>query len=311
MKRILVTGSNGLLGQKLTELLVKQPDIVLIATSKGEDRYPDQDGYLYRSLDISDEAAIRRVVAETNPDVIIHTAAVTNVDVCEVDKQQCYHLNVQVVANLAAICYEHDIHLIHLSTDFVFDGENGPYREDDLPNPLSYYGYTKYEAEKVLQNAPCRWTIVRTILVYGILQDMSRSNIILWAKGALEKQQPIRVVNDQWRMPTLAEDLAMACLLIAQKEAYGIYHISGKDMMSIFELVNRVAAFWKLDQSLIIPVSSDELNQTANRPAKTGFILDKAIAGLNYQPHSFAEGLSEVDRQLSSRIAQREINIKH
>jgi dTDP-4-dehydrorhamnose reductase len=190
--------------------------------------------------------------------------------------------------------------LVHLSTDFIFDGEAGPYEESAEPHPLSYYGETKVEAEELIKNSHCRWSIIRTILVYGIVKDMSRSNIVLWAKNALEKAAPLNVVNDQWRMPTLAEDLAWACLAAVEKEVTGIYHISGKDMMSVSELVGRVADYFNLDKSLMTEVSSSTLNQSAARPKRTGFILDKAIRDLNYQPHSFEEGIAILEQQIAA-----------
>jgi len=199
---------------------------------------------------------------------------------------------------LVHACEALNIKLIHLSTDFIFDGANGPYDETAIPNPLSYYGETKLAAEEVVKQATCPWVIIRTILVYGIVADLSRSNIVLWAKNALEKGQPLNVVNDQWRMPTLAEDLAEACLLAAEQQAQGIYHVSGKDMMSVVELVRRVADYWKLDASLITEVSSTSLNQSAARPVRTGFILDKAQKDLGYSPRSFEEGLAVFDQQL-------------
>lgn len=300
MKTILVTGSNGLLGQKLTEKLMLTRQFDLIATSKGANRYPFAEGYRYAELDILDPEQVRSVVENYKPDAIIHTAAMTNVDTCHVQRELAFQLNVTAVKTLADICEEYDIQLVYLSTDFVFDGADGPYDEQALPNPVSYYGQTKLEAEQVLANSKCRWAIIRTILVYGIVSDMSRSNIVLWAKAALEKQQPINVVNDQWRMPTLAEDLADACLLAVEKEARGIYHISGKDMMSVADIVRRVADYWHLDHSIITEVSSSSLNQEAMRPAKTGFILDKAVRELGYQPHSFEEGIAILDAQLTS-----------
>ncbi|WP_443939982.1 SDR family oxidoreductase [Pedobacter sp. MW01-1-1] len=152
-------------------------------------------------------------------------------------------------------------------------------------------------AEDIVKHSKANWAIIRTILVYGITSDMSRSNIVLWAKAALEKQQPIQVVNDQWRMPTLAEDLAEACLLAVEKEAKGIYHISGKDFMSIADIVRRVAIYWGLDTAQMSEISSSTLNQTAKRPGRTGFVLDKAMRDLNYQPHSFEEGIALLDAQ--------------
>ncbi|RQP08068.1 MAG: SDR family oxidoreductase [Parapedobacter sp.] len=298
MNKILVTGSNGLLGQKITDLALADNSIDLIATSRGENRHPVKSGYRYVDLDIIDRQRLRATVAEYRPDVIINTAAMTNVDACEHDPEGCRKLNVEAVASLVELCETYGIHLIHLSTDFIFDGKEGPYAEDAEPNPLSLYGQSKWDAEKIILQSSCKWTILRTILVYGIVADMSRSNIVLWAKGALEKGQPLNVVNDQWRMPTLAEDLAQACLLAATQRAEGILHISGKDLFAIHELVAAVADFWGLDKSLIREVSSSTLSQAAPRPARTGFILDKARSVLGYNPHSFQEGLELVDQQL-------------
>lgn len=301
MKTILVTGSNGLTGQKITERVLATKDFNLIATSKGENRFPVKEGYIYAEMDILNPANVAEVVAKYRPDAIIHTAAMTNVDTCESQKELAKALNVGAVETLIQVCKEFDIQLVHLSTDFIFDGANGPYDELAPACPLSYYGQTKLEAEEAIIAAGGKWAILRTIIVYGIVSDMSRSNIVLWAKGALEKGEPINVVNDQWRMPTLAEDLADCCLLAVAKNAQGVYNASGKDMMSISELVGKVADFWNLDKSLIKEISAETLNQTAKRPVRTGFILDKTIRDLDYQPRSFQEGLAILDEQLKDK----------
>ena len=301
MKTVLVTGSNGLLGQKITAAILSGKQFNLVATSKGENRFKLKQGYAYAEMDILDPANVREVLERYRPDAIIHTAALTNVDKCEMEKELAYALNVEAVKTLITICEEYDIQLVHLSTDFIFDGLNGPYLESDVPNPLSYYGKTKLEAEELMKNASCKWAVLRTIIVYGIISDESRSNIVLWAKSALEKGTPIRVVNDQWRMPTLAEDLADACLLVVEKDAHGVFNISGKDMMGISELVFKVADFWNLNKELITEISAASLNQPAPRPVKTGFILDKAIHELGYAPRSFEQGLALLDEQLKER----------
>ena len=298
--KILVTGSNGLLGQKLVQLLAEKDNIQLLATSKGENRVKSKEGYQYQSLDITNKEEVLTVVSVFQPDAIINTAAMTNVDACESDKELCWDLNVNAVKYFIEAAGLNDSHFIHLSTDFVFDGEAGPYKEDDQPKPLSYYGESKYQAEKLLQASTIKWSIARTIIVYGIVDDMSRSNIVLWAKDALEKGNPLNIVDDQFRSPTLAEDLAMGCYLIAVKKAEGIYHLSGKDVMSILDLVYRVADFYGLDKSVIAPIKSGSLNQAAKRPSKTGFILDKAINNLGYNPVSFEEGMTELTRQLEN-----------
>lgn len=298
--KVLITGSNGLLGQKLVKLLANKNDIEVLATSVGENRIRKISGFNYTSLDITNKNEVEEVFNRFKPNVVINTAAMTNVDACEDKKEECWNLNVNAVQNLIAASEKYDTHLIHLSTDFVFDGENGPYKEEDKPNPLSYYGLSKFEAEKLLQASSIKWSIVRTIIVYGVVEDMSRSNIVLWAKQALEKGNPLTIVNDQFRMPTLAEDLAYACWLIAEKSATGIYNICGKDFMSVLELVNRVADFYGYDKSIITPIASSSLNQAAKRPPKTGFVLDKSYKELEFSPCSFEEGLAIVTEQLKS-----------
>lgn len=296
--KILITGSNGLLGQKLVHKLSKDPEVELIATARGENRLSNKEGYTYKSLDITDEKAVAETISKFKPDSLIHTAAMTNVDACEADKEGCDKLNVDAVKYIADACKANNVHLVHLSTDFIFDGEDGPYDEEAEPNPVSYYGESKLKAEEIVLKNGLDAAILRTVLVYGIAEDMSRSNIALWAKGALQKGQKINVVDDQFRSPTLAEDLADGCILAAKQKAKGIYNISGKDQLSVLEIVQQVADYWKLDKSLITPVSSKTLSQPAKRPPKTGFILDKAIRELGYNPHSFMEGLAVLDEQM-------------
>ncbi len=301
-KTILITGANGLLGQKLIYKLKDHSDISLIATSIGENRIVDKTGYIYESVDICDAAQVEKILKKYTPDTIINTAAMTNVDACEADKEGCWKLNVTAVENIIKSCEKNAVdfstHLIHLSTDFVFNGENGPYKEEDKPDPLSYYAKSKFEAEELIKNSSLDWAVLRTMLVYGIVDNMSRTNIVLWAKGALSKGEKVNVVDDQFRSPTLAEDLADACISAALKRATGMFHTSGKDFMSILELVYTVADFYGLDKSLVVPIKSDTLNQAAKRPPVTGFIIDKAIRELDYKPHSFSEGLAILSSQL-------------
>ncbi len=292
-KRILITGSNGLLGQKLVKLLYNHSDFEFLATSMGENRIESIKGFNYQSLDITSRDQVEEVITEYHPHYVFNTAAMTNVDACEDAKEACWEINVNAVSNLFEACKKINAHLIHLSTDFIFDGENGPYKEEDQPNPLSYYGKSKWEAEKLLIESDYpKWAIARTIIVYGEGDNMSRSNIVLWAKSALEKGDPLTIVDDQFRSPTFADDLARGCILIAEKDATGIFHLSGKDQMSILELVKRVAKYYNLDDSFVSPIKSVSLNQVAKRPPVTGFVLDKAKKLLGYNPVSFEEGLS-------------------
>jgi dTDP-4-dehydrorhamnose reductase len=300
-RKILITGSNGLLGQKLVYRLLKETGVSVIATSKGENRLKRKDGYVFENLDITDAAEVMKVMHKYAPDLVINTAAMTDVDGCESKPEECHKLNVDAVHNLINAMKEltGKPHLIHLSTDFIFDGKSGPYRETDIPYPpKSVYAESKFVSEKAVMASGIMWTIIRTVLVYGVVDNMSRSNIVLVAKNNLSKGKQMNVVNDQFRTPTLAEDLAEGCALAAINGKTGIYHISGKDFMSILELFYKVADFWKLDKSLIKPVNTATLAQPAQRPLRTGFILDKAENELGYHPHSFTEGLEIVARQL-------------
>ncbi len=298
--KILITGSNGLLGQKMVSDLKGDTSVELIATSRGENRLKDKTGYSYFSLDITSNDEVQACMNQFKPDVIVNTAAMTNVDVCEKDKDGCDQLNVEAVKHLISACETHNTHLVHLSTDFIFDGEDGPYPEDAKPNPLSYYGLSKLKAENLIQDSSISSSILRTVLVYGVAEEMSRSNIVLWAKGALEKGQAMNVVDDQFRTPTLAEDLSKGCIAAAKLKAQGVFNISGDNYLSVLEIIEGVADFWKLSKDNITVVSSTTLNQDAKRPPRTGFVLDKAKKELNYKPHSFKEGLAIVDSQLSA-----------
>ncbi|RYF58116.1 MAG: NAD(P)-dependent oxidoreductase, partial [Cytophagaceae bacterium] len=286
--KILITGANGLLGQKLVGLLANQLDVELVATARGANRLPVADGYTYLAMDITDRQQVLDVITQVRPDAVIHGAAMTDVDKCELDKDGCWAQNVTAVEYIVEACRAVNAFLCHVSTDFIFDGAAGPYGEEAEGNPISFYGWSKYAAEKVVINSGLDWAIARTVLVYGIAHDMSRSNIILWVKKSLEDGKTIKVVTDQFRSPTLAEDLAAGCALIAQKRATGIFNISGKEVLTPHEMAIQTADYFGLDKSLITEATAATFTQTARRPPRTGFIIDKARTELGYNPRSFS-----------------------
>lgn len=294
--KILYTGANGLLGQKISAATPQYSNHAFLATARGKNRTKNLGTASYASMDITDRQEIENVLSEFRPDVIIHGAAMTHVDECEQHKELAYNLNVVGTQNIVDAAKELGAHVVHISTDFIFDGQDGPYNEDGIPNPVSYYGETKLQAEHIVQTLDS-WSILRTVLVIGIAEDLSRSNIVLWAKGALEKAQPIRVVDDQFRTPTLAEDLAQGALLAATQRAPGIFNISGPDFMSIYELVESVAEHFDLSMATVTRVDSSTLNQPAVRPPRTGFNISKAVENLGYRPHSFKEALEIIAQQ--------------
>ncbi len=288
---ILVTGSNGLLGQKLTDLYLQRANVQLVATGVGSNRHPSKTGFIYEEMDITNSEQVSAIIAKHSPTVVIHTAAMTQVDDCEFQKEACVKLNIDSVKNLAVLSVQFGFHLVHLSTDFIFDGTHPMYTEEDAANPLSYYGWSKLEAEKMVMDNAQSWSILRTILVYGQVADMSRSNIILWAYNTLKDGKLAKVVDDQFRTPTLAEDLAMGCVLAAEKKVTGVFNIAGKDYVSIIDLVQKVSDMYGFSMENIETVSSSTLNQPAKRPPITGLDITKARNVLGYEPHSLEEGI--------------------
>lgn len=300
MEKVLITGANGLLGQKLVQKLKGNPNYRVFATGKGKSRLPENwmQGCQWQEMDITDGQQVLDVFERVMPDFLIHTAAMTNVDECETNKSACELCNIDAVNNLIKACEPIGTHFIHLSTDFIFSGEDGPYDEDAVPDPVNYYGLTKLKSEQLLQASKLKWAIARTVLVYGIATDMSRSNIILWVKRSLEDGKTIQVVNDQWRTPTLAEDLADGCILIMEKGATGIFNISGKDFLTPYDMAVMTAEYFNLDKSLIKEVDSHIFRQPARRPLTTGFIIKKAQNELGYSPKSFMDGIGILSKQI-------------
>jgi dTDP-4-dehydrorhamnose reductase len=297
--KILLTGSNGLLGQKLVQLLLGQPEVEVVATARGVNRLADLHPALrFMQLDVTDEGQVQQVLKQEQPTHVIHTAAMTQVDECELNKTDCWVQNVTAVAYLATTCAAFDIHLTHLSTDFIFNGKEGPLSEEALPDPISHYGASKLAAEQAVQaTVGLRWAIARTVLVYGTVYGAGRSNIVLWVRDSLRQSQKIKVVDDQWRTPTLAEDLAQGCWLLAQQSAQGLYHLSGRELLTPYQMAQQVAAFFGLDQTLLERVDSSTFTQPAQRPPRTGFIIDKAVRTLGYEPRTFAEGIALLAQQ--------------
>lgn len=291
MIKIIITGSNGLLGQSLLNLLLlEKKQYQVFGFSRGENRSGTND-FSYTSIDLTNKKKLKNTIEKINPDFIINTAAMTQVDDCESDKEACDTLNVTVVKYLTEISEKLNIHLVHLSTDFIFDGIKGNYKETDPPNPLNYYGLSKLKAEQVLVKSQIDFTILRTILVYGKVCDMSRNNIVLWVKSMLEEGKEITIVDDQFRMPTYVDDLALACKIAVDKKVKGIFHVSSKQLLSVFEIAYQIAEVFELNKDLIKPIASITLNQTAQRPLKTGFDLTKTNKELGFYPKTFKEDL--------------------
>lgn len=282
--KLLITGSNGLLGQKLVSICLSR-QIDFHAISSSENRNPECPNAQFTSIDITDFNAVKHL---TNTHVfthILHTAAMTNVDACELNPTDCFQVNHLASQHLFDIAKDQRIHFTLLSTDFVFDGQQGNYSETDVPNPLSVYGKSKWLAEQDLINsAYTNWAIARTIIVYGVGFRLNKSNIFSWLLNELSQGKEVSLITDHYRAPTWAEDLAEGCVSIVHQNARGIYHLCGPETLSIYDIGLRVARYLGVSEALIKPSNSTILNQPAPRPPRTGFNLSKATKELGYKP---------------------------
>lgn len=293
--KILVTGANGLLGNAIFRL--RTSDHQWVGTGRGERRPAVPSGVDYFSCDLENKAEVEQMMGIVQPDAVIHGAAMTQVDHCELDPEACFRANVDATKHLLD-CLKPNAHFIFISTDFVFDGTAPKYVEDDVPNPISVYGQSKLDAERLVLNASGSHVILRTMLVYGFAPELSRTNIVLWVKSSLEEGKTIRVVDDQFRCPTLVDNLAEACNLAVNKRAGGVFHISSDDYLDMHAFSCKIAEYWNLDASLIEKISTSSLGQPARRPPRTGFILDKAKSELGFRPVGIEEGLEILAKRM-------------
>ena len=291
---VLITGANGFLGYYLSEKLLAK-GYAVIATGKGNCRLPflTDNNFFYDSMDFTDPYAVHDVFKKYQPQVIVHGGAISKPDECELNQWQAYLVNVEGTVTTLVNAAEQKSFFVFVSTDFIFDGQKGMYKEDDEPGPVNYYGKTKLEAEELVKDYDYNWAIVRTVMVYG-KPILSRANILSIVKEKLEKGEAYSVVDDQIRTPTYVEDLAAGIVKIIEKKAHGVYHLSGKDVMTPYEMACKAAEYLELDKTLIKRVTSAAFSQTAKRPGKTGFNIDKARTELGFEPVSFDEGLKRM-----------------
>lgn len=307
MKRILVTGSNGLLGQKLAELFSRSTNYNLLLTSKQEHSVFDEEMIRYRQLDTAHKREVQSIVEEFEPEIIVNAAAVTNVDLCETERELAWKANVASVENLVYAAKLTGSKIIQVSTDYVFDGKSGPYSELDRPNPISYYGRTKLASENVIHAGGIPSTIVRTMVLYGAGLNV-KANFALWLVQNLGEGKPVRVVDDQIGNPTLADDLAYAILKIVELDRSGLYHISGPDLISRYDVAIALAEIFGFNKKLITPVKTEAFNQPAPRPLNSGFITLKAEIDLYIKMSNTRQGLLALKNQIAAYQSMKKIH---
>lgn len=291
--RIMILGANGFAGRRILQHLIHKQEHDLLACSLHKDILPEE-GYQFYELDILNFEATDILLAKFKPEIIINASALSVVDYCEQHQEEAYALNVSAVRHIAEYCQANNCRLIHLSTDFVFDGlKSTPYAETDIPNPINYYGKTKRWSEEVIEQICENYAIMRVEVVYGKPLERQHGNIVQLVKNKLENGQSIRVVSDQFRSPTWVEDIALGTDLLLSSKHNGIYHICGGETMSVADIAYRTAAYFNLDSSLIEPVTTTEMNEATPRPLFSPMSTGKAYTDLGYQPSAFEEGLKE------------------
>lgn len=285
--KILVTGAHGLLGRCL---LQSETDAELLGCGRGADAV---EGRPYRAVDLADPTATAALVGDLQPDWVIHTAALTGVDLCETDPALGRQVNVDLVANLVRACEAAGCGLAQLSTDYVFDGTSGPYGETDEPAPLNEYGRQKLESEGLVLGAATAGLVVRTLWLYGHVGG-TRRNLVTWPIETLARGERLRIVDDQWGNPTWARDLASMLLELCQRRVTGLYHVGGASFMTRYEMVLELARLFGLDASLVEPVATTEGRQDAPRPLRSGLRYDTVAQLLGRAPATLAEGVERL-----------------
>ena len=266
--KILVTGAAGQLGNSVVTQLTGKYELLATDINIHNIQNIDTPSSV---LDITDSEQVNRVLSQFTPDVIINLAAYTDVDGCELNPEKAYLLNTKSVEWLSG---RFKGQFIQISTDYVFDGHNGPYSENDTTNPISEYGKTKLEAENILQNSKNNWCILRTNVLFDYFRE-TEASFIKWIIDSLRSKKSINVVVDQWNNPTWTQNLAEIIELVINKNVKGIYNYGGKDYLNRFEFAKIITGIFNLDQILISPISTISLNQTASRPLRGGLKTEK------------------------------------
>ncbi len=286
--KILIIGRSGLLGRSFVS------DKHKIYGTYSNHMMPSKNNI---RLDIRQHQKVNELIKKINPDVVVNTAYLNNVNLCETLPENTQEVNILGTYNLAKVCAKHKIKFVFFSTDYVFDGKRGPYKEGDKPNPISIYGQSKVFCEDFIKKMQ-DYLIIRTTVIYGY--NPNRLNFVTWVIDRLGKKRRVRIVTDQYGNPTYAPDLAAATITLLEKNATGLYHLAGSTHINRYDFSKQICNAFKLDSRLIKPITSEELNQIAKRPLKAGFICSKAEKLMGRKMLGTTEGLNKFKKELET-----------
>ena len=291
--KLLITGASGLYGSRLAQL----------ALARGIEVYSSDIQSLsvngkFIKLDISGKIQVDEFFKDIKPDVVVHAATLTDVDKCETNKELAWKVNVEGTKNIVEAAHDSGSFLIYISTDYVFSGEKGLYKETDKPDPINYYGVTKLKAEEIVQTQ-AEYFIARPSVIYGSTPAAGKVNFALWLIETLRKGEHVKIVTDQWNTPTLNTNLAKMTLEVVERRLTGIYHLCGATRVSRLEFATLIANAFGLDAGLIDPVLSSQFTWPAKRPMDSSLDTSKAQKTLQSKPLVMAEALKQLKSELS------------
>ncbi len=290
--RFLVTGANGLVGQRLCRQLTGRGHTV---TGAGRGPRRASGDFTWQTCELSSEPEVAAVVRSAEPEVIIHTASMTEVDACEKDPGAAFAANVLAAAHVARAARAANAHLVHVSTDYVFDGEKGPYGEEDIPNPRGTYAISKHMGEEAVRILAGSWAIARTAVVYG-WPAAGRPNFGAWMVSALQKSQPVKLFEDQYVSPSLASNVAAMLAEIGERRLPGVWNTTGADVVNRVEFGRALCEVFGFDQSLLVPTKMADARLPSPRPARSGLRTAKVEAQLSAKPLRLGEALRQFHR---------------
>jgi dTDP-4-dehydrorhamnose reductase len=294
--RILVTGASGLFGSKLAELATARNFDVYSVYSRDQ---PSCGTPL--QFDVSSKNQVEEAFGKVEPEVVVHAAALTDVDKCELDKELAWAINVEGTRNIVEAVKSLGAFLVYVSTDYVFNGEKGRYVETDETGPVNYYGLTKLKAEELVKSVVEKYCVARVSVIYGSTPAAGKINFALWLLNKLKRNEPVKIVTDQWNSPTLNTNLARMTLEILERQLTGVFHLSGATRVSRYDFAKLIAQTFSLDETLLSPCTSAEFSWVAKRPRDSSLVTEKAQQTLKSKPLQLNQAIELMKQELTDR----------
>ena len=291
--KFLVTGSAGLVGQQVVKDLSKSNQ-VFSCYNESKPEYGDS-----VKMDLKNYEMVSSVLTEIKPDVVIHLGAMTGVDICEKEKTSASEINTKATEIIAKECSKLNSFLVYVSTDYVFDGNFGMYKEDDVANPLGFYGKSKLEGEKAVQNFSTNWCIARTSTPFGL--HPTKKSFPMWVIENLQKQKQIDVLTDQFTSPTYIPNLSRMLIEISERRITGIIHAAGASKISRYQMASMVSDKLNLDGTLLKQISMNKMKWVAQRPKDSSLDVSRASSILNEKPQKIDQSLNLFIDEMKSK----------